>query len=312
MENKLLVLITTYSRGFNLPAVVESVVNQTFKNYKILICDDCSPNDPTEIINGIKSKYPNVNIESYRNPINVGEGININVALGREFHNNFKYLVLLQDDTVYLDKNFLEMGIQLLEQNPDAAYFAGMPSSDGINYTLFNTQGNSNILTINGIDLWRIWFQGLLHWAACIFKFNDIVKYRLSLIPRKDVANGDALMLLRLAMKNYIIIFNRLNTNLNFNKNGGGYEERLKYPIKEFVDVEKYFKLASESAVEHGAGKAEADNWLLNHQIKLAFAAINRIGNNKELREEFMNTLMNYDERIALTLLNTAINSLIR
>lgn len=124
-------MITTYERGYNLPAIVDSVINQTFKDYKIIICDDCSPNDPTEIIQGIKNKYPNVDIEHHRNYRNLGESLNIATNVGKEFDNDFKYLVLLQDDTIYLDNTFLSNGIDLLEQNPDALYCAGIRSIKG-------------------------------------------------------------------------------------------------------------------------------------------------------------------------------------
>ena len=57
-ERKLLVLLTTYSRGDNLPNIVESVVNQTYKDYKIFISDDCSPNNPEKIVKKIIENTP--------------------------------------------------------------------------------------------------------------------------------------------------------------------------------------------------------------------------------------------------------------
>lgn len=313
MENKLLILITTYSRGENLPAVVESIVKQTFKNYKILICDDHSPNDPTEIINGTKSKYPNVNIESYRNPINIGESININIALGKEFHNGFKYLVLLQDDTVYTDDKFLNNGIQLLEQNPDAAYFGGLFYKNKIPGRLLNFPGNSPILKVDGINFWRMWGAIDIHWAGCIFPYIDTLKYRFGVSPRKDVTNGDSLFLLRMAMKSFIILYNKNIIDVEFNKTGDGYERFYTNPVDRFIKVEKYYRFAAESAVEHGVSKEEATDWWLNkHTIPLALLTINRIGNNKELLRNFIATLKNYDIAISTSVLNFILNSAIR
>lgn len=311
-NNKLLILITTYSRGENLPAVVESVVNQTFKNYKILICDDCSPNNPADIVQKIIKKYPEADIDYYRNPVNVGEFVNINIALGKEFHNGFKYLVLLQDDTVYLNNNFLEIGIQLLEKAPDATYFASCFIRADKSSNLLNTQTKSHFFLINGIDFWRNWGTVTTHWAVCIFKFNDIIKYRFGDFPRKDVINGDSLLLLRMAMKSYVIFYNKVVSDIAFNKTGQGYERFYSDPVDRFEKVEKYYKLAAESAIEHGVSKEEADNWLLNHQLSLALNALNRIGNNTELRENFMSSLMDYDKRLAISLLNTMLNSMIR
>lgn len=308
----LLIMITTYARGYNLPAIVESVVSQTFKDYKIVICDDCSPNDPTEIIKKIKKQYPKVAIEHHRNHKRVGEAINIAATLGREWDNDFKYLVLLQDDTVYLDNTFLESGINSLEQNPDAVYFAGIHSFDGVNYVKFNIPDDSLVFKMNGLNLWRNWTPGLLHWAACIFKYDDVLGYLLS-AARRDVNNNDALLLIRFAMRNYIIILNHFIMNVSFNKiDGGGYGSQFKDPIDRFVREEKYHKLASESAIAYKVSKEEANNWLLKQQLNLAILTINRIGKNPEMLRKFMLTLMDYDKNLPIFLLNAILEPAMR
>lgn len=305
MENKLLVLITTYSRGYNLPAVVESVVNQTFKNYKILIADDRSPNDPTEIINGIKSKYPNVDIEHRRNYENIGEGINMNAALGKEWNNGFKYTVLLQDDTVYTDNNFLSEGIQALENKPNIKYCSGLVSRNGRPDRFSIVPPTMNAFEINGIDFWRLWATYLgLHWAAGIFRYNDTIKYRLDNDIRKDCLNGDNLFLLYMAMKGSVVIFNRVVLESEYNNNGGRYATRFKDPVDRFIKVEKYFRLASEFAVEHGVTKKEAKDWLITRLVNTAVMMLNNIGKNPEMLKKFTDTLLNYEPEVATGLLN--------
>ena len=305
-KHSLLIMITTYARGYNLPAIVESVVSQTFKDYKIVICDDRSPKDPTDIIKKIKKQYPKVDIEHHRNHKRVGEMVNITTTLGREWDNDFKYLVLLQDDTVYLDDTFLENGIDSLEENPDAIYFAGIHSFDGIDHMKFKNPDDSLLFKMNGLKLWRNWIPGLIHWAACIFKYDDVLRYLLSTVPRKDVNNGDALLLIRFAMRNYIIIFNRLIMNVNFNKiDGGGYESNFKDPIDRFIREEKYHKIVSESAVAYKVSKEEANAWLLKQQLNLAISTIDRMGQNPELLKKFMLTLMDYDRNLPILILDT-------
>ena len=305
MENKLLVLITTYSRGFNLPAVVESVVNQTFKNYKILICDDCSPNDPTEIINGIKSKYPNVNIEHRRNYENTNEGININIAIGKEWDKGFKYIVLLQDDTVYTDNNFFSEGIQALEKNPNVKYCAGLVSRNGRPDRFSIVPPTMKGFEINGIDFWRLWATHIgLHWAAAIFYYNDVFKYRATGDLNKNCLNGDNLFLLRMAMEGSVVIFNKVVLESEYNNAGGRYAQRFKDPVDRFVKVEKYFRLAAESAVEHGVTKEEAKDWLITRLVNTAVMMLNIIGKNPEMLKKFTDTLLNYEPEITTGLLN--------
>ena len=305
MENKLLVLITTYSRGYNLPAVVESVVKQTFKNYKIFIADDHSPNNPTEIINGIKSKYPNVNIEHHRNPENTGEGINFNIALGREWDNGFKYIVLLQDDTVYTDNNFLSEGIQALENKPNVKYCSGLVSRNGRPDRFSIVPPTMKGFEVDGIDFWRLWATHLgLHWAAGIFRYNDILKYRLNPEIRKDCYNGDNLLLLSMAMAGSIIIFNKVVLESEYNNDGGSYAKKFKDPVERFVTVEKYFRLAAESAQEHGVSKEEAKDWLITRLVNTAVMMLNNIGQNPAMLKNFTDTLLNYEPEVATGLLN--------
>lgn len=306
MKHKLLILITTYARGYNLPAIVKSIVRQTFKDYKIVICDDCSPNDPTEIIKDIKEKYPKVEIEHRRNKRNYREGLNMNLAISHEIDNGFEYLVLLQEDTIYLEDNFLNYGITLLEQNPDVTYFYGLPDEGGHAPRDIVSADNAEISKISGIDLWRIW--GIpIHWAACIFRFDDVFNYRLRANLRRDVKQDDSLMLLRLALRGNVIMYNKLMMNVTFNKVGGGYYESFENPIKRFVSEERYLRFAAEYAIECGVTKEESDNWYVRNIASIGMRTIKQIGQNAELLEKFMTTLVDYDIRISVTILNLII-----
>ena len=306
MKHKLLILITTYARGYNLPAIVKSIVRQTFKDYKIVICDDCSPNDPTEIIKYIKKKYPEVDIEYYRNKTNVSEGRNINLNMARQFDNDFEYLVLLQEDTIYLEDNFLNYGITLLEQNPDVTYFYGLPDESGHAPRDIVSADNAEISKISGVDLWRIW--GIpIHWAACIFRYDKVFEYRFSGTPRRDCLQNDSLMLLRFALRGNVIMYNKLMMNVTFNKVGGGYYESFENPIKRFVSEERYLRFAAEYAIECGVTKEESDNWYVRNIASIGIRTIKQIGQNAELLEKFMTALIDYDIRISVTILNLII-----
>ena len=313
-QHKLLIILTTYSRGYNLSAIVDSIVNQTFKDYKILICDDLSPNNPAEICKEIINKYPKVDIEYQRNQNRVGEGLNLAVAMGKEYNKGFKYMVVFQDDTIYLDNTFLSNAIDLLEKNSDTVYCAGITSRNGVLGELLPIpkESNVNYLKISGLDFWRNWGGIATQWSACVFRYLNLMRYWLG--ARDKVVNGDSLCLLNIAMRGKIIIWNKHAVELAYNKSTGGYINSPNYkdPIKRFVTAEKYYKLASEEAVKSGVARQEADTWLLNHQVQIAIGSIKQIGSNQELLKEFMLTLKNYDQNLMTLILGAVLMAEVR
>ena len=56
MEKKIIfsVIIPTYNRSNSLIEAIKSVLNQTYKNFEIIVCDDGSTINTEEIINKFK------------------------------------------------------------------------------------------------------------------------------------------------------------------------------------------------------------------------------------------------------------------
>lgn len=60
MEPKISVITSTYNRADKLSKAVESVLNQSFKNFEYLIIDDCSTDNTEKIVKGFINKDPRV------------------------------------------------------------------------------------------------------------------------------------------------------------------------------------------------------------------------------------------------------------
>ncbi|MPS73222.1 MAG: glycosyltransferase [Chryseobacterium sp.] len=56
------VLIANYNNNIFIKECIESIIGQTYKNIEIVIVDDHSTDNSIEIINGLISKYPNINL----------------------------------------------------------------------------------------------------------------------------------------------------------------------------------------------------------------------------------------------------------
>lgn len=54
------IIIPTYNSGETLPACLESILNQTFQNFEIIIVDGLSSDDTVSIVKRFKEKSPNV------------------------------------------------------------------------------------------------------------------------------------------------------------------------------------------------------------------------------------------------------------
>ena len=91
IEPKVSVIIATYNRAGLLPRAVNSVLNQTYEEYEIIIVDDASSDDTQQIIAG----FDDPRIRSVRHEVNCGQSVATNAGIERA---RGVYVTLLDDD----------------------------------------------------------------------------------------------------------------------------------------------------------------------------------------------------------------------
>ena len=112
MKNPLVTIyITNYNYGHYIEKAIESVVNQSFKDFEVLIIDDGSIDNSREIIERYSDK-PNFQIIYQKNK---GLVITNNIALRLS---QGKYIMRLDADD-YLDVNALNIMVSEMEKNDD-------------------------------------------------------------------------------------------------------------------------------------------------------------------------------------------------
>ena len=80
MKNQYIsIIIPCYNVEKYLDSCLESILNQTFKNYEIIFVDDCSTDNTYNIIKEYEMKYDYV--KALKNPINSGAGAARNLGL---------------------------------------------------------------------------------------------------------------------------------------------------------------------------------------------------------------------------------------
>lgn len=111
------IAIPNYNYAHYLSETISSVLNQTFKNFELLISDNCSSDNSIEVI----KQYNDPRIKWWKNETNVGVYPNWDLLYKKA---KGKYFKLLQADD-WLHKDFLKETIELLEATNADVAFAG-------------------------------------------------------------------------------------------------------------------------------------------------------------------------------------------
>jgi len=108
------VLMTAYNRQKFIAEAIESVLSSTYKNFELIIVDDCSNDRTVEIANEFALKDERIII--YRNEKNLGDYANRNRAAG---YAKGKYIKYCDSDDKLFDWT-LDYCVQMMEKYPDA------------------------------------------------------------------------------------------------------------------------------------------------------------------------------------------------
>ena len=106
--------IPAYNRARFLGSALDSLLNQTFKDFEIIVVDDCSPDNIKDVV----SKYDDPRIRYYRNETNLGVPSNYNkvFSLARgEF-------VCLFGDHDEADPHFLEKSLEIMRDDFEVVF----------------------------------------------------------------------------------------------------------------------------------------------------------------------------------------------
>ncbi|NET72529.1 MAG: glycosyltransferase family 2 protein, partial [Sphaerospermopsis sp. SIO1G2] len=104
---KVSVCIPTYNRANLLPYAVNSVLNQTYQDFELIICDDGSTDNTAEIV----SEWNDPRIRYLRQPVNGGRSRNMRSGFEAATGD---YFIKFDDDDA-ITPEFLEKTVQVLD-----------------------------------------------------------------------------------------------------------------------------------------------------------------------------------------------------
>ena len=177
-------VIPCYKLAHLLPQCIGSIVSQTYHDFEVLIMDDCSPDNTTEVA----SSFQDHRIRYIRNDQNLGHLRNYNkgITLSRG-----KYVWLISADDYLRRPYILQRYVELMEKHPRVGYTfcPGVGVRNGIETEVvdYSVYGNRDRI-ING----RVFLKTLLNCnivlAASVMVRRECYE-RISLFPL-DVAMG--------------------------------------------------------------------------------------------------------------------------
>ncbi|MGA7522937.1 MAG: glycosyltransferase family A protein [Acidobacteriaceae bacterium] len=113
---KVSVVLTTYKRGHILAETIEAILGQTFADFELLICDDCSPDETERVCR----RYENTDARVHyrRRQKNMGMPKNLNEGI---LASTGDYVANLHDGDMF-DPMLLEKWSAALDKYPNAAF----------------------------------------------------------------------------------------------------------------------------------------------------------------------------------------------
>ena len=106
---KITLIVPVYNSEQYIKKCLESILNQTYKNYEILVVNDGSKDNSQEIIDEYKNKYPEKIIAIKQE--NKGVAVTRNESIKKA---NGDYIMFIDNDD-YIDKDYIESFVNELE-----------------------------------------------------------------------------------------------------------------------------------------------------------------------------------------------------
>ncbi|MDC6473189.1 glycosyltransferase family 2 protein [Flavobacteriaceae bacterium] len=185
MNSIIAICLTTYNRPKYLKIAIDSILNQTFKNFRLIILDNGSDIRTSEVIKAYRDKR----ITYIRNKINDNEFIN----KAFEFTSQ-KYMMITHDDDI-MSKNFLENQISLLEDDSSIGVIASrimLIDEEGNNLSRIRPRVLGNKVWGQKEFIREYFYRGdIIPCPTCIFRSEIIssnkIKYNFKVGPAVDL-----------------------------------------------------------------------------------------------------------------------------
>jgi len=155
---------------------IESILNQTFTDFELIILDDCSTDKTAEIV----KKYSDERIVYYKNEQNLGlvDTLNVGLKLAKG-----EFIARMDGDDISLPAR-LEKQVRFLDENPDTILCSVGMELFGMENTVWIRENNPEDVKIT-----MMLYSPILHASSVfrkkVFLDNNLI-YRTEAFPAED------------------------------------------------------------------------------------------------------------------------------
>ena len=226
MNNRLVsIIMPSYNTANYIGESINSVINQSYKNWELIIVDDCSTDNTDEVI---KDFLKDSRIKYLKNKENSGAAISRNKALRMA---KGEWIAFLDSDDLWNHKK-LEKQIKFMEQNKYNFSYT--------KYREIDEQGNNLNIEISGpkkITKFRMYNYC---WLGCLTVMYN--RKKIGLIQIKDIKkNNDYAMWLKICKKencylypNSLALYRKRNGSIS----SQSYLKLIKWHYKLFREID--------------------------------------------------------------------------
>ena len=247
MKNpKISVCIPSYNHEKYIGKTIESILNQTYDNFEIIISDDNSGDNTRKVV----EKYNDPRIKFFKNDINIGPALNPNKLIELS---SCDYILMIASDDM-LREDALELYVKEIQKNSAEALFCWCQTIDendneidSYNMTIANQIRDKNKL-LNEL----FYEQNFLMGPGFFVKksiFNSIGKFNPTLIQSQDLelwvrilTSGYRINIVNEKLIKYRIHNENLSNNLNEPSKNIAINSRYIFEIQKVLENYKNIK----------------------------------------------------------------------
>lgn len=232
VEGLVSIIMPSYNTALYIEETIQSVLNQTYPNWELIIVDDCSTDNTDEVLEKIKDPR----IHYLKNEKNSGAAVSRNKALRKA---KGQWIAFLDSDDLWMP-NKLEKQIRFMEENGYAFSYT--------NYEEIDVNGNKTGVTVTGPQ--KITKTGMFNycWPGCLTVMYNAEK--VGLIQIEDIKkNNDYAMWLKVCKKVNCYLLDEYLAQYRKGRSGSISTHSIKIMIgwhyRLYHEAEKLTKLSS-------------------------------------------------------------------
>ncbi len=219
-DNKISVIIPTYNRSKMLIETLDSIKNQKYKNVEIIIVNDNSADNTTEMVNEYIKNNPVLNIIYIINEVGKGAGLTRKTGYLKA---TGEYVIFCDDDDLYIDNDFFNKSVDVLNKNKNISFvssnsFIKIESDNSYTFKKMNIENEIN--NTEYINNFQTKYMKSNSSFTSVFRKSDLDDIGFKEL---DMMNDSTIYLKALlcgnayVIKDIIGIYRIHNNNLSFN-----------------------------------------------------------------------------------------------